>query len=113
MTMMALTASCYYDQEEVLYPETNCTPVTNPLFETDVKPILDTYCNTCHSGNFASGGIRLDTYTETIKHVNNGSLLGSVKSTGGFSPMPKNGSKLSACRIQVIENWITAGSPGN
>lgn len=105
---------CYYDQEGILYPDSyNCTPSANPSYATDVTTILSTRCNSCHSGSFPSGNIKLDTYNEVMKYVTDGSLIGSIRHTAGFSPMPKNSSKLSLCDIQKIADWIAAGSPNN
>lgn len=110
---MALN-SCYYDNEETLYPDSaNCVAPLSPAFTADVLPILNLHCNNCHSGASASGGIRLDTYANTMVYVNDGSLLGSVQHQSGFSAMPKNSAKLPACKIQTIENWIKTGSPDN
>ncbi|HEX5171227.1 MAG TPA: hypothetical protein VFW11_18755 [Cyclobacteriaceae bacterium] len=106
--------SCYYDKEEVLYPDSfNCNSVSNPSFNVDVLPLLNAKCNNCHSGSFPSGNIRLDTFADVLKYANNGSLMGSINQTSGYSPMPKNGTKLSACQIQTIQNWITAGTVDN
>ena len=107
-------ASCYYDNEETLYPDRiNCSPVTNPSFNVDVLPLLDTRCNNCHSGSFASGSIRLDSYPEVQKYVKDGSLMGSINQSSGFSPMPKNSGKLTACQIETIQNWINSGAVDN
>lgn len=109
--LCCLLVSCYYDKEGILYPETaNCNSQSSSSYQADVKPILDARCNNCHGGSSASAGIRLDAYNQVILHVTNGSLLGSIKHAGSFSPMPKNSSKLSVCEIQKIENWIKAGA---
>lgn len=111
---LLVTESCYYDHEELLYPESvNCTPLVNPSFVTDILPILNTRCNNCHAGTYASGGVKLDTYSNVMISVNNGSLLGSITYKNGFSPMPKNAGKLSACEIQKIQEWIAAGPTNN
>lgn len=105
---------CYYDTEEILYPESaNCASVTNPAFSTDVLPLLNAKCNNCHAGSSASAGIRLDSFTEVTRHVNSGTLMGSINHASGFSPMPKNGSKMPSCEIQKIQDWITAGAGSN
>jgi hypothetical protein len=107
-------ASCYYDNEETLYPDSyNCTAVTDPSFNSDVQPLFDSRCNNCHSGSFPSAGIRLDNYTEVQKYVKDGSLMGSINQTSGFSPMPKNSSKLTSCQIETIQNWINSGAVDN
>jgi hypothetical protein len=109
-----IASSCYYDNEETLYPgSTDCNAVTTPSFATDVLPILNNRCNNCHSGVSPSAGIKLNSHTEVLKYVNDGSLLGSIKHSSGFSPMPKNGSKMSACQIGLIETWITQGALNN
>lgn len=106
-------AGCYYDKEGILYPETNCTVPANPTFQADVMPLLNTRCNTCHAGTSPSGGIRLDSFTEVSKYVKNGSLMGSIKHSPGYSAMPKGSGKMSSCEISKIQNWITSGALDN
>lgn len=104
---------CYYDKESLLYPEKSCEAVTTPAYAADIAPIFSQRCNNCHGGNTPSANIRLDVYTEVMISVNNGSLLGSIKHASGFSAMPKNTNKMSACEIQKIEDWITQGAANN
>jgi len=40
-------------------------------------------------------------------------LMGTIKHESGWSPMPKNGNKLSDCKIQKIDRWILDGTPNN
>lgn len=114
MAVLMATTSCYYDHEGILYPETaNCVAPDAPSFSQDILPLLNARCNLCHSGSAPSADIRLDNYSSVSIYTTNGSLLGSVQHSGGFSPMPKNSSKLSACEIQKIQNWISSGSLNN
>ncbi|MBS1543665.1 MAG: hypothetical protein JST14_08535 [Bacteroidetes bacterium] len=110
---LILLTGCFYDVESVLYPDTGCAPVTTVSYSKDIVPILSQYCLSCHSGTFASGGIPLDTYTSVKRYADNGQLLGSVQWTSGYSPMPKNGNKLSSCKVGLIQKWIEAGAPNN
>lgn len=105
--------SCYYDNEETLYPNSGCTPVVSPSFSAQIAPILNTRCKSCHEGAAASGSVRLDSYTQVVHSANNGSLMGSIQHSGGFSPMPKNVSKMPDCEIQTIQNWIDTGMQNN
>ncbi len=83
-------------------------------YTTRVKPILQNNCNGCHGGTAAAGaGIVLSAYTSVKISVDNGSLLGSIEHTGGFSAMPSGGGKLANCDIAVIKKWINAGAPNN
>lgn len=112
-SVLLLVNGCYYDKEAILYPETNCIPPASPSYQVDVAPVMIQYCVSCHSGNFASAGVKLDSYPEVIKYVNNGQLVGTITWASGYSPMPKNGNKLSSCNIGKIQAWIAAGSPNN
>ncbi len=86
---------------------------SNVTFSSSVKPILQTYCNGCHGGSNPEGGVDYNTYNGVKATVDNGKLPGSIEHQSGYSPMPKNGNKLSACKISIIKTWIDAGAPNN
>ncbi|MBL0357794.1 MAG: hypothetical protein IPP72_13315 [Chitinophagaceae bacterium] len=82
-------------------------------YAAKVKPILQTNCLGCHSGVAASGGyIPLDTYDGVKEQALFGTLYISINHTGTY-PMPKNGAKLSDCKIAVVRKWIESGAPDN
>ena len=111
---MVILSSCYYDNEEELYPPVTCE-TTNMSLQSDIAPILNQNCYRCHStaNSPSNSGINLEEYNELIKYVNNGELLGAIKHESGFSPMPKDGGKLSNCDIAKIESWVLAGALDN
>lgn len=112
--IIVLVTSCYYDNEETLYPgSANCTVPAISTFSGTVLPLLNNRCNNCHAGSSPSGGIALDTHANVIKYVNDGSLMGSINFASGYSAMPKNSGKMSACDIQKIQSWIDAGALNN
>lgn len=111
--LLVFQTSCYYDHEAVLYENVPCEIPVNPSFTADVLPLLNARCNNCHAGTSPSAGIKLNSHTEVIKYVNDGTLMGSINHSSGFSAMPKNGSKLSACEITKIQDWIDSGAPDN
>jgi uncharacterized membrane protein len=78
-----------------------------------IRPLVQNKCQGCHSGTNAQGGIDLSTYTLLKAKVTDGKLWGSINQLPGFSPMPKNGTKLSDCEIKQFQKWIAAGSPNN
>lgn len=112
--LVSLTA-CYYDKEDLLYgPSLPCTDSTGTIsYASKVVPILQSSCYGCHSGATPSGGQAMGTYTTDKAMAANGKLIGTITHATGFSPMPKGGSKLSACNIAVIQKWVTAGAPNN
>lgn len=73
------TVSCKNDKK-------TATPSSSSAFDT-IKPILTTNCVGCHSG------INEESNFNTL--YTKDKYLGSINHTSGYSPMPKNGSKLS------------------
>ncbi len=108
-----LFSGCYYDNEETLYPGSACTIPETSTFSANVLPLLNNRCNNCHSGSSPSGDILLNSYSETIKYVNNGSLMGSINHASGYSAMPKSAAKMSSCEIGTIQKWIDSGAINN
>lgn len=104
--------SCYYDKEEILFPQSVCDTIAI-TFNRSVVPILSSNCYSCHAGNTPSAGIALDTYAGVKLQADNGKLVGAISHAAGYSPMPKNTNQLSACIISQIKKWVTAGAPNN
>lgn len=82
-------------------------------FSQSVMPILQTYCNGCHGGSSPQGGVNYNNYNGVKTTATSGKLLGSVQHLSGYSPMPQNANKLSACNIAIIKAWVDAGAPNN
>ncbi len=86
---------------------------TNVTYGVSIKNIITNKCQGCHSGGAPSGGIDLSTYNGVKTKVNDGRLWGAINHLPGYSPMPKNGQKLSDCEIGLFRKWINAGAPNN
>jgi hypothetical protein len=86
---------------------------TNVTFSGSVFPMIESYCLNCHNGSSPGGGIYLRNYNELVAVANNGKLMGSIRHDQGYSPMPKNGNKLSDCQISTFNIWIKNGTPNN
>jgi hypothetical protein len=86
------------------------SPVT---FSATIKPLLANKCTGCHGGASPLAGIDLTTYNGIKAKVIDGRLWGAVNHQPGYSPMPKNGAKLSDCELGQLKNWIDAGSLNN
>lgn len=113
ITIIISLPSCYYDNEEELYPDIAGCDTTNVTYSGVVAPILETYCNGCHSGNGPSGGIKTDNYNDLQTTINSGQFRGAINHLSGFSAMPKNAPKLSDCNLLKINNWLDSGAPNN
>lgn len=110
--LLASFGSCYYDVEEELYPSLECS-TTGVTYSGVVEPILKSKCYSCHDAATNSGNITLEGYASLKAYVDNGELLGAIKHSNGFSPMPKNAAMLVDCDIKKIETWITEGAQQN
>ena len=103
---------CYYDKEEEIYPTIECS-TEDMSFQADILPIITNNCYSCHDAANNFGGITLEGYDKLIAFVNNDQLIGAIKHSSGFSPMPKNAAQLLECEIEKIEAWITNGALDN
>ena len=90
-----------------------CGDTINITYSLSVNPIILNKCQGCHSGANLQGGIDLSNYLAVKTQVTNGKLWGAVNWLPGFSPMPKNGNKLSTCELTKIQKWIAQGAPNN
>lgn len=78
-----------------------------------VSPLMNNYCKGCHNPSSLGGGIDLSTYAAVRSVALNGKLMGSIKHQAGFIAMPQGSNKLSDCKIEQVQKWVTAGSPNN
>jgi len=115
VTILFFAASCYYDNEEALYPTlaTSCD-TSNVTFSGKIVPLLANNCLACHSNATApssGNNIRLENYADVI--VMSTGISGSINHTGTYSPMPKNGGKLNVCLINQFDIWVRNGALNN
>jgi hypothetical protein len=105
------TSSCYYDNEEDLYPGSSTCDTNNVTYSASVAPVFAGYCNSCHSGSAPSAGIKTDTYTSVTANII--SIRGAINHEPGYLAMPQNGGKLPGCDLTKIDIWIRLGMPNN
>jgi len=112
MLFVIFIASCYYDNEEALYPSLNTAcDTTSVTYSGTIAPFLSSNCNSCHSGSVPSGSISLSGYANVQTVATSGLLINALKGNG-VSIMPPSGS-LSACRISQFQSWIRNGMLNN
>ena len=87
-------------------------------YNTQIQPIFDANCISCHIGNFASGDLQLDSYENLMNgadqemvivpgdHQN--SILWQVIDSGEMPGYPNDG--LDQSLIDLIAEWIDAGA---
>lgn len=89
----------------------DCDSVT-VTFSATIWPVIQTSCKGCHSGGNPGGGIRLENYTD-VKNYASPMIWASINYLPGYSAMPKNGAKLSGCKIGQFKRWMDLGMPNN
>ncbi len=111
--MVMVATSCYYDNEEYLYPGLNDCNTEQVEFSQQIMPLFNNNCTACHSGAAAGAGIGLTNHADIVEAVNGGRLMGAIRHDAGFSAMPKAAPKLDDCSISLVESWIADGMPNN
>lgn len=103
---------CYYDKQEVLSPTAGAICDTSAVtFSRSVAPLLSLQCYGCHSNGSAAAfgdGIRLQEHADVKANLPR--VLGAASWQNGFSPMPKNGARLSDCQIRILQIWSLNGA---
>lgn len=94
-------------------------PALNKSFETNIRPILEKHCISCHGPAKQKGGLRLESAQAMAKGGDNGpvvlsehpekSLFLQVIRYDGEMKMPPAG-KLKPAEIAYLEQWIRTGA---
>ena len=97
-------------EDELTSPTSPSCDTVNMTYSTDIQPILQANCYSCHGNGMIEGGITLDTYAGVKAVAENGLLIGTITHAAGYPPMPDGGGKLSECDINKIQDWINRGA---
>ena len=80
-----------------------------PVYETDIKPILQKSCNRCHGGLRKAGGLDFTKIEDIQRAANKGELIGTIKWAEGYAHMPMRADKLDDATIHKMECWVQNG----
>ncbi|HMG15561.1 MAG TPA: hypothetical protein VK590_08950 [Saprospiraceae bacterium] len=110
--LMSLSG-CYYNNEEELLGTVVCD-TSAVKYSTDVSAIISANCLPCHSTTTKEFGITLEGYSNLKANVGPmGRVLGAIKHSSGYFPMPKDAAQLSSCDINKIDKWVSDGALNN
>lgn len=115
---LTVTNACYYDKEEVLYPEQPCDTARTISYSKDIVPVLSVNCYNCHSlvnASIYGENLVLEGYSNlrNFMQLEPETLENSIKQNGKALKMPRNAEKLAKCSISDIEVWVKQGSRNN
>ena len=113
LLITVIQSGCYYDKQPIAV-STPCD-TSAVTYSGIVKPIMASVCYGCHSGTTPAGNIKLDQYgpVRNVAMSQSGLLLGVIRHTPGYDPMPKSGGQMNQCNINKIAIWIANGAPNN
>jgi len=83
-------------------------------FDTEIAPILQANCLSCHNAEEAEGSVRFDSAAEAATSITAGDPAASplLDQVSGAEPeMPKGGPPLTADQVDSLRRWIAAGAP--
>lgn len=112
--LFLITASCSKDKTPepvIVVPAANVCDSIPKTFSSDVQPIFQTYCVSCHSGSTPSAGYKLVDHNDISSNIT--ISLEAIKHQAGVTAMPYFQPALSDSLIQVIECWVADGTPNN
>jgi hypothetical protein len=107
--MLVFISGCYYDKEELLYPNGNDCSGIAATYSGAIQGIIQTSCalgSTCHGAGSTNGPGQLTSYNE-VK-----AAAAQVRSSVVTGIMPK-GMTLPAEDIKAIRCWVDGGAPNN
>ncbi len=127
-TLVLILAGCRTPQVSPPTP-TPAAPAAKVVwsgsYDTNIQPIFDQHCVSCHGPSRAENGLRLDSYEAVMKGTQYGPIVipGSPATSalmsvviGTAAPsirMPHGGARLSEQEVQNITLWIEAGAPND
>jgi hypothetical protein len=100
-------------------PAPTPTPSSDPIgFPCDVRAFLQTYCATCHAGNYPATYYFVPTFTsrDDLLRDDRGQTLGQamvMRMTRSYSPMPPASAPLhpSLDEVAIVTRWVNDGMP--
>jgi hypothetical protein len=95
--------------ETQTYDEISGEEVANPTYTTNVKPIIENNCLSCHS--LAGGEIpTMETYSQVRDAAENGNMICRIDDQSCGAVMPQSG-RMPQTRINTIKKWTANGFP--
>lgn len=100
--------SCSSHSEEDLI---NPVVLGNTRYTTDVKPIIDSQCISCHGNTPTNGApMSLTTLAAVKEAIENRNLIGKIsRPDGSAGLMPLGGPRLPQASIDLIVDWKESG----
>ena len=100
---------CYYDKEDLLYPNnTDCTTI-NAKYSVDIAPLMASKCATsgCHDAAGNAAGLTLENYAQVS------AVAGSINQRCIVARTMPPSDVLTTTEYSKLKCWLSAGAPNN
>ncbi|MDP5078595.1 MAG: hypothetical protein NWQ19_10885 [Nonlabens sp.] len=78
-------------------------------YDTQVAPIIQSQCLSCHNGPNANGGLRLENFTQVRNSAQSGSLIDRITRDASDPLVMPLGGRLPQATINIILQWQADG----
>ncbi|MEM9368388.1 MAG: c-type cytochrome domain-containing protein [Planctomycetota bacterium] len=75
-------------------------------YTSDIRPVLSSFCTTCHAGDNPEGDVSLTSYKDVRQHVEDGLLRQRIRDAS--DPMPPSG-LMPAYMQRLFDQWASQG----
>ena len=91
------------------FSASDCTSTIS--YKSDIAPMMNSYCTSCHQPGNAKGGYDLSTYSGVTS--NTSKVLASMLHNSGAKPMPEDANQLSDDLLKKMYCWVNQGAKNN
>jgi hypothetical protein len=113
MLIFFLNACTRQNEQSLMGGMVTGCDTANMSYSTDISPILENNCISCHNMVQSNDGVILTDYNDVLTQVNNGNLVNVIEHTQGYPQMPYGLPQLPTCTINEIVAWVNRGAPNN
>ncbi len=107
LTTVLILISCTNTSPDDLVDD---TPITGTVkYSTDILPIVESQCLSCHNDNFASGNNSYSSYAQFRDATENGDVIDRITRNVGDQLLMPQGNQLPQNSINLILQWQTDG----
>jgi len=107
LTIVLILISCTNTSPEDLEDD---TPITGTVkYDTDIFPIVESQCLSCHNDNVASGNNSYSSYAQFRDATENGNVIDRITRNVGDPLLMPQGNQLPQNSINLILQWQTDG----
>lgn len=105
--LLSLLISCSNTSTEDLIDN---TPITETVkYSSDIFPIVESQCLSCHNDNFPSGNNSYSTYSQFREATENGNVIDRITRDPGDPLIMPQGGQLPQSSINLILQWEVDG----